>query len=258
MKKNSLITFSATLLIGCIQFYNLNAQNVVIETTNLAIIDKRLEINYEILHAKKTHRFEVWVEIKNAAGEKINARTLSGNIGENQLGGNDKRIIWDYNADGLVLDEDVSVVVHGTQSTLAGAVNTGSCILKSLIMPGLGISSIEKGKPYWLLGVVGYASLGTSIALRSSYKSNYDKYLNTSDAAEASDYLNKSQSQQSTSTIMLYTAIGSWSVSMIWTIIKATRRNKSLASNNWNNHFNFYTCLDPISRKPLLGLHYEF
>jgi hypothetical protein len=249
----------STLLLAFIIFSSeIKAQTVSIETTQLQIVDKKLEISYDVIKAKKTDRFEVWVEIKNAEGEKINARTLSGDIGENQLGGSDKRIIWDYNADGLVLDENVSVAVHANQSTLAGAVNTGSCILKSLVMPGLGISSIEKGKPYWLLGVVGYASLGTSIALRSSYKSNYDKYLNTSDATEASDYLQKSQSQQNTSTILMYTAIGTWSVSMIWTIIKANKRNKSLASNSWNNQFDFYTRMDPISRRPLLGFQYNF
>ncbi len=236
----------------------IKAQSVSIETTNLEIVDKRLEINYDVNKTKKNNRFEVWVDITNTKGEKINARTFSGDLGPNIIGGKGKKIIWDYNADGIVLDEEVEIVVVAKMSNIVGSVSTGKCFLQSMIMPGMGISSIEKNKPFWLLGIAGYASLGSSIYLRSSYKSNYEKYLTALDQQEQTDYYNKSQSQKELSNILVYTAIGTWTVSAIWTLIRAKQHNASIASNTVYMRFKLYSAYDPVSKKPLLGLRYNF
>ncbi len=258
MKASKLYILMVVLFIFIPVNIHINAQKVSIETTNLSIIEKRLQIDFDVLKSKKSDRFEIWVDINNEAGDKIPARTFSGDVGENLLGGKDKRIIWDYNADGLALDEEVTVFVNARQSTLTGAVSTGKVFFQSVALPGWGISSIEKGKPYWLLGVIGYAALGSSIALRSSYKSNYEKYLDTNDPAEATDYYNKSQSQKNTSGILMYTAIGTWSIALIWTLAKASKNNKSVVWDHNNHKFMWYTTIDPKSKKPLLGFQYKF
>ena len=86
-------------------------QDVQIETNRLAIVNKKLEIFYEFVKSKKKHRFDVWLEITTVSGKEINARAFSGDIGKNLAGGKDKKIIWDYNADGIVLNEEVDVKV---------------------------------------------------------------------------------------------------------------------------------------------------
>ncbi|RLD66525.1 MAG: hypothetical protein DRI95_06565 [Bacteroidetes bacterium] len=234
------------------------AQDVQIETTNLAILDKKLEISYEFVSSKKKHRFDVWLEITTVSGKKINARALAGDIGDNLPGGKDKKIIWDYNADGIVLNEEINVKVKAIVSTVVGAVNTGKVILQSVAFPGWGLSTIDPDKPYWLLGVAGYASLGTSLYLRSSYKSNYDSYLNATDSDESKDFYDKSQSQKSLSGIFAYSAIGIWSFGIIWTAIKASKKNNSLTVRNDNQKFYFFSSYDPKFKANSFTIRYKF
>ncbi len=236
----------------------ISAQDVQIETTNLAIFDKKLSISYEFYKSKKKHRFDIWVEITTSIGEKINARALSGDIGENLPGGKDKKIIWDYNADGVVLNDEINVKVKAMVSTVVGSVNTGKVLLQSVILPGWGLSTIDPEKPYWLLGVVGYATLGTSLYLRSSYKSNYDSYLNATDAQESLDFYNKSQSQKSLSGVFAYSAIGIWSLGIIWTAVKVSKKNNSLSVQNINQKFYLFSSYDPKFKTSNFTVRYRF
>ena len=78
------------------------AQNVKVETSNLEIVNNKLIIDYNFIKSKSTQRFTVWVEITKSTGEKINAQSFSGDIGDNLQGGENKQIIWDYNKDGII------------------------------------------------------------------------------------------------------------------------------------------------------------
>lgn len=234
------------------------AQDVQIETIDLAIVDKKLEISYEFVSSKKKHRFDVWLEITTVSGKKINARALAGDIGDNLPGGKDKKIIWDYNADGIVLNEEINVKVKAIVSTVVGAVNTGKVILQSIALPGWGLSTIDPDKPYWLLGVAGYAALGSSLYLRSSYKSNYDSYLNATDSDESKDFYDKSQSQKSLSGVFAYSAIGIWSFGIIWTAIKASKKNSTLSARSNNQKFYFFSSYDPRYKASSFTVRYKF
>lgn len=258
MKFNKLLLLLRIVFVFLFIPFKILAQNPTIETTRLEIVDKRLEIAYDVLKSKKNTRLEVWVDIYNSRGEKINARTFSGDIGSNLEPGKEKIISWDYNADGLVLDEEVEVFVKAKVTTIAGTISTGKTLALSTLVPGLGISAVEKNKPFWLLGVFGYASVGSSLYLNSSYKSNYDKYLKATDSQEAQNYFTKSENQQQLSKVMAYTAIGTWSVSIIWTILRTRQHNKSIGLIQKENGFMFYSRLDPVFKKPMIGFYYTF
>lgn len=258
MKKNNL---SNILLVFLLIIYGLAqgfAQDVQIETTNLSIIDKKLEISYEYAKSKKKHRFDVWVEITSSLGKKIIARALTGDIGDNLAGGKDKKIIWDYNADGIVLNEEVNIVVKAIVSTVVGAVNTGKMLFQSGIMPGWGISSIKSDKPYWLLGIAGYAALGSSLYLNSSYKSTYDSYIDSNNETERADLLSKSRSQQSLSKVFAFSAIGIWCTGIVWTAIKANKNNSTLSVFNKNQKIQFYSFYKPGLNAKGFTLKYAF
>ena len=63
---------------------NLNAQKKVkIETTSLEIVDNKLVIKYDFVKSKKNQLFDVWLEITTASGKKLNASSLSGDLGNN-------------------------------------------------------------------------------------------------------------------------------------------------------------------------------
>ncbi len=258
MERMKLSLFLLVFIISFCELTQSFAQDVQIETTNLVIVDKKLEISYEYVKSKKKHRFDVWVEITTVSGKKINARALAGDIGDNLAGGKDKKIIWDYNADGIVLNEEITVKVKAIVSTVVGAVNTGKVILQSVALPGWGLSTIDPDKPYWLLGVAGYASLGTSLYLRSSYKSNYDSYLTESDQTTSDDLLSKSESQKALSDVFAISSIGIWSVGIIWTALKANKNNSSLTSFNKNQKIQFFSSYDPKFKTIGFTVKYKF
>ncbi|NJO90745.1 MAG: hypothetical protein HC831_18620 [Chloroflexia bacterium] len=197
------------------------------------------------------------MEISTLSGKNIEARTFNGDVGEGVTGGKDKVIIWDYNADGLVLNEELNIDVKANVSVIPGAVKPLNSLAKSLALPGLGLSAIDDGKPYWLMGVAAYASLGTSFYLYSSYKSNYDKYKETIDPEESNDLFNKSTSQKSLSKTFTYTAIGIWAVSAVWTVIKANKTNNSLTLKKQKQVL-FYSCYDPVTKSTGFTLKLNF
>ena len=253
--------FISMILVIMLVFCGLNsgfAQDVEITTTNLAILDKKLEISYEYVKSKKKHRFDVWVEITSISGKIINARTLSGDIGDGLAGGKDKKIIWDYNADGIVLNEEINVKVKAIVSTVLGAVNTGKVLMQSAVLPGWGLSTMESGKPFWLIGVAGYAALSGSIYLKSAYKKSYDDYLSSSDEEERSDLLSKSRSQQSLSRTLSITAIGIWATGIVWTALKANKKNSSLSAMNKNQKIQFYGNYNPKLKTSGFTMKYNF
>lgn len=256
MKRPANLLFKS-ILIALFSPLTLFGQNVEIETTSLQIVDKKLQIQYDFLKSKKTHRFEVWVEISTLSGKKINSRTFNGDIGEGVKGGRGKMIIWDYNADGIVLNEELNVDIKANISVVSGAVKPLNSLAKSLVLPGWGLSSMDKGKPYWLMGLAAYASLGTSLYLSSSYKNNYDKYKVTVDPDESNELFNKSVNQKSLSKTFTYTAIGIWAVSAIWTVVKANKTNNALAYTK-QKQLLFYSSYDPVTKSTGFTLKFNF
>jgi len=256
-------TIHLSFLLLFVNLFNIHpdyckAQDVQIETTNLAIVDKKLEISYEFVKSKKKHRFDIWLEITTASGKEIIARALSGDIGDNLSGGKNKKIIWDYNADGIVLNEKINVKVKAMVSTFAGAVNTSKVLIQSVALPGWGLSTIEPKKPYWILGAAGYATLGASLYLRSSYKSNYNSYEKETDQATSDDLYDKIQKQKSLSSVFAISTIGIWSVGIIWTALKANKNNSSLSELNKNQKIQFFSSYDPRFKTTGFTLKYNF
>ncbi|RLD85884.1 MAG: hypothetical protein DRJ07_02125, partial [Bacteroidetes bacterium] len=115
--QNHLSLFILTI---CLFFsgFELQAQSVKVETSNLEIVNNKLIIDYNFIKSKSTQRFNVWVEITKSTGEKINAQSFSGDIGDDLKGGENKQIIWDYNKDGIILNDDINVEVFANITVL--------------------------------------------------------------------------------------------------------------------------------------------
>ena len=257
MKRFIRYSLYSFLLLLVVPFITNAQKNLEIRTTNLQIVDKKLEINYEILNNRKFERFNVSVEITDSNGNPLNAKTLYGDIGKKQKGGKGKVIYWDFTKDRESFDEEVNVFVEAEKIINNNIVNLGNALLKSVVLPGWGLTTIEK-KPYWLMGVAGYGSLSASIMLRASSNSNYDKYKSTNDPDLSTTYFNQSQNQESLSNAFIYTAIGTWLVSGIWTIIKTNNFNKSLMANNNTTNFNLCSTFDPVTKTSGLLLQINF
>jgi len=239
-----------------LQGTNILAQKIKVTTKSIEDIDNKLVIKYDLVKSKANQHFKVSLEITSTKGLSISINALSGDIGDSIPGGINKQIVWDYNADGIVLNEDISIVV------IANLLETDVSMIKALalssIWPGLGMSKMEKNGPYWLMGIVGYGSLGASVFLNKKANENYESYKeNTLD--ELNDgFLSKSQSQIKLSKTLAYSAIGIWGINLVWTAIKAKRYNQKTISMLKKQQLFFYTGYDPHTKTKGFTLKYRF
>lgn len=254
--KNCLFFF---ILIICLFFsgYQLQAQNVKVETTNLEIVNNKLIIDYNFIKSKSTQRFNVWVEITKSTGEKINANSLSGDIGDNLQGGENKQIIWDYNKDGIILNDDINIEVFANITVLGPGMS--KAMLLSTVFPGLGLTKLNPGKPYWIMGIVGYGLIGASVAMNKKAVQNYNDYLNTEDPNDSEDLYSRSEENDKISKICAYSAIGIWAGNLIWTAVKAKKSQNSVSGSlNKKQKVLFYGGIDPYTKSAGFTLKYRF
>ncbi len=84
----------------------------MVSDPTLSLHDNVVHIAYDILYSSESEKFSIRVEVSDAKGRFLNARTLSGDIGEHVLGGYNKLIFWDIKADSIFLDEEIFVQVY--------------------------------------------------------------------------------------------------------------------------------------------------
>ena len=84
----------------------------MVSDPNLSLHDNVVHIAYDILYSSESEKFSIRVEVSDAKGRFLNARTLSGDIGEHVQGGYNKLIFWDIKADSIFLDEEIFVQVY--------------------------------------------------------------------------------------------------------------------------------------------------
>ena len=235
----------------------LKAQKVKIETTSLEILNNKLLIDYRFVKSKSTHRYSVWVEITKSTGEKINANALSGDIGDNVTGGENKQIIWDYNKDGIILNDEINVEVFANITVLGPGM--GKAMLLSAVLPGLGLTAIDKGKPYWLMGVAAYGLLGGSVFLNHQAVQQYNDYLDEStDPLLSQDLLSQAQGSEQLSKTLGYSALGVWLGSMVWTALKAKSNNTTTIGLNKKQKLFLYGGINPYTKTKGFTLKYRF
>jgi hypothetical protein len=239
----------------------LKAQKIKVVTTSIVEIDNKLVISYDLVKSKETQQFYISLEITSSTGNKISIKSLEGDIGNQVTGGTNKQIVWDYNADGIVLHDNINIEIFADpiiEKILTTKVSTGKALILSTILPGAGLSKIEKGKPYWLIGTAAYGLLGYSYMLNKKANENYDSYISNTDKTLNDQLLSDSQRQNKLSKTMAYTAIGIWSVNMVWTAIKAKKSKAIDISYIKNKNLQFCAGYDPWTKTAGFNLKLRF
>ncbi len=85
--------------------------SLVISEPRLELIDNRIHMSYDILHGEPSEKYEIRVDIKDENGNQIDASALYGDIGVVEEGGNNKKIVWNLEADSLFLKAYVFVKI---------------------------------------------------------------------------------------------------------------------------------------------------
>jgi len=235
----------------------------------LEIENDKLHIYFDIIDSEPDEEFSVTVIIESEDGRQIVARSLEGDVGKDIEGGNNRHVIWDYEADKVFLNEYLSVKVRVSRmkSTKASVAQNNSAvqneidepqvnkkepsrtsiILQSVVVPGLGLTRVT-GKPHWIKGVAGYGCIAGSVVMNRMAISSFNSIGDLETESEISDAYNKSIQQDNVSEILAYAAIGIWVTDMIWTLV-GTSHMKGV---------NLTSYIDPVTNVASVGVVYRF
>lgn len=234
-----------------------------ISEPRIKLEDSRLLIYYDILHSQASDLFMVKLSVTDESGKEIQARSVTGDIGTNISGGQNRLIIWDFMADQVEVEGDIIVVVLADPVTTSQeetssdrSFKRGALILQSLVLPGLGMTRFT-GDPHWIRGAAGYGCLIGAVVLNKSAINTYEEFLASGGIEEANSLLDQATRQDNISEALAYSAIGIWVVDIVWTLIGTSDLNKQSASRTTRG-ISLGSDYDPFSKTPLLTFSYKF
>jgi len=137
--------FLSTSFVFIMLFGNsiLNAQDFKIVTKSAKIVNDEVLVTYEFKTFNENQKFKVWIEIKKSSGEKIEVKSLTGDIGKNIEGGKNKQIVWDFLNDKILIDDEIGIEVFVTlinndeQIIIENErkISSGKALLLSAVLP---------------------------------------------------------------------------------------------------------------------------
>lgn len=247
-----------------------------------------VHISYHITDSDPSDRFLVSVVVTDQKGDRLNAQSLSGDVGHNVSGGGVKQIAWDAGADSITIDEiiDIRILVEAISPTKqelmaleeaqriqdlsdemarANALtmnSQGSPVLpeakiKTYTRTGLVFQSLVfpgwglsrlERKPHWIKGLAAYSCVAGSIVLNRKAVETYGRIDDVEDFEGKDQLFQEAVMQDNLSEIMAYGAVGIWVADFIWTLV-GTRHVSGV---------NVISSIDPITYAPMLGFTYKF
>jgi len=276
------------VLVVCFMEFLCSAQpSFVITDPQIELRGNAIQISYEILNSKSSELFEVGLDISDAEGNRIDAATLSGDIGKRVSGGTNKQIRWDLEADKIIRDEKIyfEIVARSMPQTelvsigrkdnweepvtgenLSSAVppikslsknfSSASIFFQSLAIPGLGLSRVT-GNPHWLRGLTGYGCMAGSIILNRVSFNTYKGIEDYTGFDDKYSQLQKSIRQDEISEILGYAAIGIWATDILWTVAGISAFKKRALYGKIRG-IAIKPGIDPLTYAPSIGLKFSF
>jgi hypothetical protein len=228
----------------------------------LRLQDGSLLITYDILNSRPGETYNINIEVTDPNGKKVNARSLTGDVGQGVSGGPGKSIRWDLEADRVDGLSGLYVQIVGEKTGTARASSTatdvtrGGAILRSVAFPGWGLTKMNPGSLHWLKGVAGYGCLAGAGAFYQLAEVNSVKYDKSDVKAERDALLEKTNNQYTYSVVLAGAAAAIWVTDLVWTIVASgDLPGKSSAH---QGPVSIGTGFDSHSSTPLLSLRYTF
>lgn len=161
------------LLVLLLFSYQLNSQGLsnTIENVRLFEENKKVIVMYDLISENAEDTFFVDLKFYNSNEKLIIANSISGDL--KITAGKDKRIEWNVEKDGWILDEYISLEINAFRKI---QINKKSHVIKSLLVPGLGDYKIRNGKLHFLTSILAYGSIGSSVYFNSESLANYQAY----------------------------------------------------------------------------------
>ena len=222
-------------------------QNIRITSQNDTLV-----VTYDIDHADRKEVFDISLIVNTASGKLIRPRAVSGDVGPSVIGGGTKTIFWDLNKDQIFLKEGIEVEIEAVALGIPEKfVSRGKALLLSAFVPGLGITKLNKGGPFWIMAVATYGAAAGSVVFYYLADDNFKKYLASTDIEERNTLHNKVNSQNTLSDVLMYSAGALWIGNIIWTL---AHPNKTKSAKG----FSLGGSYDPVFGRPVFAMRYKF
>jgi hypothetical protein len=229
------------IMSSCFNVYGQYKSDARIVNTDFDLEGSQLIITYDIENYAKNEIFYIKAEIFYENGEKIPAKSLSGDIKGNIEGGKNKTIIWDLEKDKIELQGAIYIEITASPELVAEVkkeekaekpqktIGLAVPLIQSIALPGLGNTRIT-GKPYWIIGIVGYGSLASSYWFNHRAASSYDNYLNERDDYDLRfDYYNDADTEKQISVACGIAAGVIWAADLTLLVLNHRKYNKKLS-----------------------------
>lgn len=151
---------------------------------------------------------------------KLDAFSVSGDIGRNITPGSDKKIIWNTKADNINFSGEFYVKVIATPAI---SVSIEKHVAKTLLYPGLGNYRLDNRKYYFLYGIGAYGAVAGSIGFNQLAAENYNNYKSSFNTAESDKYFKQAQQNLAFSYALAGVAASIWAYTAVNTYKKAKR-----------------------------------
>lgn len=264
--------FALSGIVGLYQFCYAQT-GAVLSDPVVELRNNMIQISYDFLGNETDGLYTVLLEVTDPDGNSVDPKSLSGDIGSHVSGRGHKLIIWDYSSDRVDISGELyfqllanreinplevpeSNESYSTRYSLAGVLG------RSLVLPGWGLHSLDRGKAHFIESLAAYGALAGSIILNRKAVDSYNHYLLPDPGDNAMTYYDTSVSLDKTSEIMAYTAAGIWLADLVWTILKfkSSGRNPAVSdqSNDHNRGISFGAGFSRYSQSPLMVMRYRF
>lgn len=252
--KNIISLFIALILLHTASGQITKLSNATISDVTFEMSsDKKMVISYNIVGGKPSEKFDISVAIITDSGNKLEAKTISGDL-KGVPAGLGKKIIWDMGKDIAYLDENIHVEIEAKQINpkVIPYTSKEKAMVWSTIFPGTGSTRLGQNGAHLLKGIAAYALISLSVKFNKDAVNAYDSYKLATTATERNDFLNQTQSKQNLSHLMIYGAVTVWVADYLNILFmkNKTDRGKSKVS--------FQPVINPDNRKPNLALVWSF
>ena len=233
----------------------------VISKPSLEFRNDSLIVSYNFEGCQQGQVFRVWLDVTTVEGKKIVPKTLSGDIGPGVRCGGTKKIVWNMAADSLFLDDVIYVKVLAEVDLVTGKAKgkgTAKYFFSSLLFPGSGLN-LKKGnnKPYWLMGIVGYAGVASTLYFNQMKRNAYKDWETETDQTVKDDLYNDYENNKKYMIISAASTGGVWLINLIWTLA-APGSEPGKVSLGKDKNIEFGTTVFRENFTPGLTLKYNF
>ena len=242
MKKiifSSIYILSLIITFSCFRVNGQDKSDARIVNTDFDLEGNQLIITYDIENYARNEIFYITAEIFYENGERIPAKSLSGDIKGNVRGGKNKIIIWDLEKDRVELKGAIYIEITASPELVAEetredksekSIGLAGPLVQSLVLPGLGNTRIT-GKPYWIIGIIGYGSVASSYWFNKKAASSYDNYLSERENYDLRfDYYNDADTEKQISVACGIAAGVIWAADLTLLLINHKKHNKKLSA----------------------------